>query len=111
MFTTRIWINFLISPAGDVGGFYRWLAKYSAEECAPGLATFEFTSTTIDTLKDELTADLLVDVVITTTDKVYLIYPKADVAETNKYTGVYLSGGRVHAPWDIYLAVNTGEDN
>jgi hypothetical protein len=110
MISTRVWLNFFLPYGSDQSGLYRWLAKFAAKECSFNTATFVFESTTLTSLKADLEADLRANVLLKTTDKIYLIYPKDDISTTNKFTGVFLNGERTRAPWDNYTPITQQED-
>jgi len=95
--TEIIWISYDLGISGDYTGLYTWLDKHQAKECGDSLAVIkmEIKGDVISTLKREIKKN----VKLSPTDRIYIIYKD----KTNgSVVGVFLFGGRKHAPWAGY---------
>ena len=89
---THIWISYDLGLKGDYENLYIWLDSHGARECGDSVAFlgYEYEKNIITEVKKDLSSK----VKFGEKDRIYLIYKKA---ETEKWIGRFIIGGRKHS--------------
>jgi hypothetical protein len=105
-----VWLSYDLSITGDYSNLFQWLDEHDAVECGDCIACFKYDFKT--NLKQELQKDLKSKIKIDVKkDRLYLISPKKDVDNREKYFGTFLFGRRKASPWIGYAAKDSLDDD
>lgn len=96
----RVWLSYDLGVKGDYPGLYAWLDDHKAVECGDSIASFLYKCTNRDMLEGELLSELEGAVHLSSSDRLYIIYRKAD----GGVTGHYIHGRRKSNPWEGFGA-------
>ena len=105
-----VWLSYDLSITGDYTNLYQWLDEHNAAECGDSVACFgyEFETNLKQELEDDLKSRISID---ERKDRFYLISPKKDGNNHDKYFGTFLFGRRKASPWVGYAAKETIDDD
>ena len=103
-----IWLIYDLGFRADYKSLFTWLANKDAQECGNNTAFFEYdvSSNTNMVLLKTLKDDLLKNVSLGNTDRIYVIFKERNGVGSG---GVFLHGGRRQAPWSGYGQQQTTE--
>ena len=103
-----IWLSYDLGVRGDYDALYAYLDNQGAVECGDGVAFFsvEFSGEDRD-LEDKIKGEIDAAVRLSKTDRIYLIYRKAD----HRVGGKFIFGKRKASPWQGFGERVESEDD